>query len=268
MLRVLLLVVMSMAAWSAQSATIITGLAGDETGTAAQIDEVAAWRTALAGWEVASIDGGTATDARTRIATALAALAERADADALVVFIGQGSTRGGAWRFQNRGQRLTADEVAVLPGRLRSLTVVFSGPGGAGLAPRLTGPRTVFIAASDDPGDVNRTEFGGRFAALLAANPGRPLTETIDAAAVATAELYRSRSALPTERAAVWWPDGSRLSCPLQPPLPQVLLARWTLGAIAVPMGVIPAGPATAAGGAATAAPGAATAAQPPAVNP
>ena len=198
---------------------VITGLPGTPErraafdSTASIIVAAARSRLGMSDANVLRLDQSSSPAATADgIATALTALAQRAEPQATVfiVLLGHGSSLGDETRFNVAGPDLTADRMALLLRRFTTQEVVVvnttsaSGPWVEALA----GPRRTIITATRSGSQRDATVFGRFFAAALAEEAsdtdkdGRlSVLEAFDAARAGVERHYQSLRRLRTEHA-------------------------------------------------------------------
>ncbi|MEM8737314.1 MAG: hypothetical protein AAGG38_02395 [Planctomycetota bacterium] len=149
----------------------------------------------------------------------------------LLVLLGHGHSRDGAYKFQVRGRRLLgselADAVDAIPAR--SITVVLPGPGGAALGRKIRGPGRVVISATNRDRQINHTRFGEYFAQVLAQDPQKPLLEQVARADQQVRAYYQDRNLARLETPTVWIEDQAPRSGPFESWLDRPATDPWTL---------------------------------------
>lgn len=144
----------------------------------------------------------------------LSAITARAGAQdrVLIVFFGHGSYQAGESRINLPGPDLTAKELAVLLGPLRTqrVAIVNTTSASGGFIADLAAPNRVVITATKSGMEANETVFGGYFAAALAGDDadtdkdGRvSLLEAFDYARTEVAREYQLANKLLTEHAII-----------------------------------------------------------------
>lgn len=203
---------------------VVSGLGGEPryqkafVGTALEVAEAARARlgarpedvTVLA--EDAAQPGVAGRSTRDEVAARLAAMAARAAPDALVlvVLVGHGSATGGEPRLNLPGPDLTAVALARLLDAFptQRVVVVNAASASGGWVEPLAGPRRAVVTATRSALERDETQFGGHFAAALAAEDadrdkdGRlSLLEAFEYARREVTRIYQRDQRLQTEHA-------------------------------------------------------------------